>query len=104
MSDKTLSVIARLKAKEGKEAQLESALKAVLIPTRNEQGCVNYDLHVNSENPGEFFFYENWVSTCDLDRHLQSEHIVALKNKAAELLAEPAEIIRCWKVDSNSVA
>jgi quinol monooxygenase YgiN len=102
MSDKSLTVIARLKAKVGKEAQLESALRAVLTPTRNEHGCLNYDLHVNSENPGDFLFYENWISASDLDRHLKSDHIIALQNQTAELLAEPVEIIRCWKINNHS--
>ena len=28
--------------------------------TRSEQGCINYDLHQNNDNPAQFIFYENW--------------------------------------------
>lgn len=98
MSQKILSVIARIKAIPGKEKALESALRDLLEPTRLEEGCINYDLHVNADDSGEFFFYENWRSEADLIRHLESDHIRKLRQRAPELLAQETEIVRCWRV------
>jgi quinol monooxygenase YgiN len=34
-----------------------------LIPiTRAEEGCIQYDLHQDNEEPAHFLFYENWAS------------------------------------------
>ena len=70
-----LTVIAYMRAKPGKEDELRDALKALIEPTSKEQGYVNYDLHESVEDPGVFFFYENWNSAQDLDAHLQAPHL-----------------------------
>ena len=57
-----LTVIARMRAKPGKEQELRDALEALVEPTSTEKGYVNYDLHQGVEDPGWFFFYENWES------------------------------------------
>ena len=87
-----LSVVAELHAKAGKEEDLRRALLALIEPTRPEEGCVQYDLHVHTSNPGRFVFYENWVSKEHLDRHLASEHLKRFIALAADLLAEPPRI------------
>jgi quinol monooxygenase YgiN len=87
-----VTVIAYHRAKPGKERALRAALLAVCAPTRGERGCLNYDLHVSSNDPGLLVFHENWASQADLDAHLASPHIAAFRAIAPELLAEPANI------------
>ena len=89
---KTLTVIAILKAKPGKEAALRTELLNLVEITRQEPGCINYDLHVSTENPGHFAFHENWASKEQLDDHLARPHLVALGAKGPELFAEPPSI------------
>ncbi|MGH9778749.1 MAG: putative quinol monooxygenase, partial [Candidatus Acidiferrales bacterium] len=62
MAETTLTVVARIKAKPGQEARVREELHKLLAPTRAEQGCLNFDMHVSTENPGEFLFYENWTT------------------------------------------
>ena len=57
-----LTVVAELQAKPGKEEDLRRAVLALIEPTRQEDGCVQYDLHVHTSDPGRFVFYENWTS------------------------------------------
>jgi quinol monooxygenase YgiN len=87
-----LTVVAELHAKAGKEQDLRRALLALIEPTRPEEGCVQYDLHVHTEDPGRFIFFENWVSREHLDRHLASEHLTRFKALAGDLLSEPPRI------------
>ena len=65
-----LTVIAYMKAAPGKEDELRRELEALIEPTSQEDGFVNYDLHQHVEDPGAFFLYENWESDADLDAHL----------------------------------
>jgi quinol monooxygenase YgiN len=87
-----LTVVARLKAKPGREEEVKRTLLANVALTRAERGCIDYDLHQSHEDASLFLFYENWESQEDLDAHSRSAHIQALRARAGELLAEPAVI------------
>jgi quinol monooxygenase YgiN len=87
-----LTVVAEMKAKPGKEEALRAAVLALIEPTRKEEGCVQYDLHVHTSDPGRFVFYENWTSQETLARHAASPHLTEFGRISAELLAEPARV------------
>jgi quinol monooxygenase YgiN len=87
-----LTVVAEVKAKPGKEEELRATLLELIGPTRREDGCVQYDLHVHASDPGRFVFYENWTSQEALSRHAASAHVKALGEKLMDLAAEPARI------------
>lgn len=94
----TLTVVAVLKAKPGQETALRQELLALIPPTRQEPGCLNYDLHQAVDQPGHFLFHENWTSKQDLDDHLARPHLTAFLAKAGELLAEPPQITLWEKI------
>jgi quinol monooxygenase YgiN len=83
-----LTVIAYMKAAAGKEGELRAALEALIEPTSQEAGYVNYDLHEDVEHPGTFFFYENWESAEHLDAHLAAPHLVHFAGVMGDLLDE----------------
>ncbi len=87
-----VTVLALFKAKPGLEEEVRRELMALQGPTRSEEGCINYDLHRSKDDPSRFMFYENWKSQEDLDQHLQMPYLTAFREKAGELLAEPASI------------
>ena len=91
-----VTVIATFVAKRGKEAAAAAALQTLVAPTRAEHGCVNYDLHRAPDDPRKFLFHENWLSTADLQRHLQTAHIAAVRAKVAELFDE-GPTISLWE-------
>ena len=70
-----LTVVAEMQAKPGIEDALRRSVLALIEPTRREDGCVQYDLHVHTSDPSRFVFYENWASQEHLDRHAASEHL-----------------------------
>jgi quinol monooxygenase YgiN len=81
-----LTVIASMKAAPGKEAELKAELEALIEPTSQEDGYVNYDLHQGVEDPSTFFFYENWESAAQLDAHLATPHLVRFAGMIGDLL------------------
>jgi quinol monooxygenase YgiN len=95
---KTLTVVATIRAKPGKEAALRQELLALIPSTRKEPGCINYDLHQAVDNPAHFLFHENWTSKQHLDDHLARPHLQAFPAKAPELLAEPPQITLWEKI------
>ena len=93
MSEPLLTVVAEMLAKPGKEETLKAQLLAMVAETRKEDGCVQYDLHISTKEPGRFVFYENWTSEETLDRHLKTPHLTAFGKAAPELLAEPVRVL-----------
>jgi len=94
--DTTLTVVARIKAKPGQEARVREELRKLLAPTRAEQGCLNFDMHVSTENPGEFLFYENWTTEELWRAHINAPHIQSWLKLSEALCSEPVAI-SLWK-------
>ena len=46
--------------------------------TKQEQGCIAYDLYHDLKNKGHFVFIEEWLDRAALDAHVQSEHFQRL--------------------------
>ncbi len=93
---KTVTVIATFEARPGKEAELRNLLTSLITPTRQEPGCLNYDLHVAPEKPTQFLFHENWTTREALDTHLQSAHLQTVLPRVTELCVAPPAI-QLWE-------
>ena len=83
-----LTVVAYMRAAEGRTEDLRAALEALVPTIVEEAGCVTYDLHQGVEDPRFFTFYENWHSGEHLDAHLAAPHLVDFASKAGDLLDE----------------
>ncbi len=97
MTSEILTIIARARAKPGKEERAREILVALVAPTRLEDGCIDYDLHQSTEDPSLFVFYENWDNSAALDAHSKSPHIAHFLKICGESLVEPPVISR-WKL------
>lgn len=93
-----LTVVATLQAKPGKQEELKKALLALIGPTRQEAGCINYDLHQLPEDPTRFLFHENWTSRAHLDAHLQNTHLRELFPRLEALCVGLPEIVVWQKI------
>lgn len=72
-----LTILAQITAEPGKEALVRAELEKLVPITRAEAGCLQYDLHVDNENPGFFVFYENWESRELWQTHMNAAHLAA---------------------------
>lgn len=70
-----LTIVAHIEAHADKIELVKSALLKLIEPTRNEEGCINYDLHQDLERPEVFKFYENWESRELWQIHMDSQHL-----------------------------
>ncbi|MBP9865421.1 MAG: antibiotic biosynthesis monooxygenase [Candidatus Omnitrophica bacterium] len=87
-----LTVIAVIEAKRGCESRVKQALLGLIPATREEKGCVDYELHVQKNRKGSFLFYENWLTKSHLDKHLAMPHLKAFGEATQGLLAKPVSI------------
>ncbi|RJQ24781.1 MAG: antibiotic biosynthesis monooxygenase [Peptococcaceae bacterium] len=85
-----VTLIARLKAKPGKETILIGECVDIAREVREkEKGCLMYVPHVSIENPGEIVFIEKYESREAFDAHLQTAYFKALAEKLEDLLDGP---------------
>lgn len=82
---KPIIMTVNFQALPGKEAELREALTEVLAPTRLEDGCLFYDLHVAADDPSKFLFHESWESDAHHDAHDRTPHIQRLRGKIKDL-------------------
>ena len=92
MKSRSLTVVAHLRAKPGKEAEVRNELLSLVAPSRQDAGCLNYDLHQALDNSALFMFHENWTSKSHLDQHLAKPDLQAVLARVARLVAEPPQI------------
>ena len=52
-----------------------------------DEGCIQYDLHVNKEDPNTFVFIETWENEETLTLHAQAEHSLKFRAFAEGKLA-----------------
>jgi quinol monooxygenase YgiN len=88
------TVIGTIVAKPETREELQAILSGFVEPTRAEEGCINYDFHVDAADPCVFMFYENWRSKDDLDRHLAMPHLKPLFGRLDDLVARPVDVRR----------
>ncbi len=98
MNAKSLTVVAQIKAKPGKESQVRQELLSLVAPSRKDAGCLNYDLHQAVDNPTLFLFHENWTSKAHLDAHLQKPDLQAVLGRVGPMVAEPPQITLWEKI------
>lgn len=64
-------------------------LKKLVIETRKEKGCIQYELFEDNRNKGVFFIHENWESNDHLHNHQVSEHMMKFRDGISSLLERP---------------
>jgi quinol monooxygenase YgiN len=82
-----LTLVAFLRAKEGQQLLLEAELRALVAPTRKEEGCLQYDLHRGADHPGTFLFHEVWESREHHVAHTRTPHFLRWNARKDALLA-----------------
>jgi quinol monooxygenase YgiN len=92
MSDETIVLIARLKVMPDKIEQTRSAALAIVEPSRNEAGCLNYDIHQSIEDETVFLWHETWANKAAIDEHFATPFFQEFFAVVGEVAAEPPQI------------
>jgi quinol monooxygenase YgiN len=71
-----VTLVVHMKSRDGQELLLEAELRALIAPTRKEEGCLLYELHRSADAPGGFLFYEIWASREAHAAHLRTDHFL----------------------------
>lgn len=87
-----LIVKAILQARNGKEKELEEALRAMIPNVQKETGALIYALHRSQDHPGRFFYFEKYVDRGAFDFHVCTPYFKELASKLEILMDGAVDI------------
>lgn len=97
MANSNIHVLARVIGLPDKVDEVKTILLTLIEPTRQEVGCLRYELWQNQDDPTDFNWVEEWKNQASLDSHLSSSHFKKANSKLIPLLAtEP--VIRFYQL------
>ncbi|PYU80366.1 MAG: hypothetical protein DMG50_20320 [Acidobacteria bacterium] len=82
-----VTLIVILRAREGQETLLEAELRALVSPSRREEGCLTYNLHRAIDTPGALLLHEVWASREAHTEHAHTPHFLRWNARKDALLA-----------------
>src|SRR5262249_43688589 len=84
---KPFALLVTIKAKSGKEKELEAAFAPCIAGTKKEAGCLAYELNRDPDDPTTYVMFEKFKNVAALAAHLKLEHTTKLL-KALEPLTD----------------
>ena len=82
-----VTLVVTLRAKEGQHILLEAELRALIAPSRKEEGCLQFDLHGCTDQPGTFLLHEVWGAREHHTAHTRTPHFLRWNARKDALLA-----------------
>jgi quinol monooxygenase YgiN len=89
---KPFTMLVHLQVKDGTGAKFEAAFAKAIKATRQEKGCLAYDLNRDAKTPTRYVVYERWQNLAALEAHLQAAHFATLMTEIGDLLAAPPDV------------
>ena len=83
-----LTIVANIHANPDKIDLIKAELEKLIPITQEEDGCIQYDLHQDNEDPAHFMFYENWESREQWQVHMNAPHLAAYMKATEGAVAE----------------
>ena len=82
-----VTIVVLMRPRAGHEPFLEAELRALVAPTRKEEGCLQYDLHRAADGTGAFLLHEVWESREHHTAHTKTDHFLRWNARKDALLA-----------------
>ncbi|MET3106809.1 quinol monooxygenase YgiN [Oxalobacteraceae bacterium GrIS 2.11] len=92
MNDETIVLVARLKVKNGMVDAAKNAALALVPLSRQEAGCINYDVHQAIDDESVFVWHETWANQAALDEHFATTFFKEFFAGMGEMVVEPPVI------------
>lgn len=87
-------VFVRLHARQAEEHAVEEALREVMVPSREEEGCLSFHLFRSMRDVRLFYIHSRWADEAAFQKHADFEHTKHFLKKVDALLDQPREVSR----------
>ena len=89
-----LFIFARFHAREGCEDRLAETVREVIIPSRQEAGCLGIHGFRSIRDPRLFYIHSRWVDEAAFDRHADLPHTVEFIKRVEQPTEDPLDVTR----------
>lgn len=83
------NIIAYFHVKDGALEQVRALAEELVAKTRQEDGCVRYDMNRSLDDPNYLVMIESWRDAESLAAHGKSEHFTRLVPQIRALCEDP---------------
>lgn len=96
MSNGNYTVMIAGLAKSGMEDYVKRYLKQLMNHSRQDKGCLLYNIHQSLDNPSEFMVYMQWSSKDAFEQHNLKPEMQEFKRKLAKEMFEEQSPKTYW--------
>jgi quinol monooxygenase YgiN len=89
-----IGVVAKVTARPDKAAEMRAVVLKLAEHSREEDGCIRYDVLQSAVEPCVFVLVEEWASNAHLDAHNLTPYVHEAIMKATPLAAAPLDVGR----------
>ena len=93
-----IHVMARITVKPEFAAQARDIMGTLVHATRQEAGCLAYELFQRADAPHVFQTVEQWTDQAAADAHMSTAHVGAAIAAAGPMFALPPDILSFGKL------
>lgn len=94
--------ILHAQTKPDKAAEFEALFSGYVATSRSEEGCIEYHMLRDQQDPTLFIFYEIWQSTAHLNVHSALPHMASFFEKRMDYLVRDFDIRRVDMISPSS--
>ena len=92
-------IFARFHARPGQENGVETALRKVIPPTRQEPGCLSIHAFHSIRDERLFYIHSRWVDEAAFDSHIAQPHTVQFVEEVQPLIDHQLDPTRSNLID-----
>lgn len=94
-----IMLIAKNTVKQGKQQEFVALAKEMIAKTRQEAGCVYYDLVSDQNDDQIYYFIENYADEAAVAAHRASAYFQTIVPQLAQLRVKPSEVSTCTVIE-----
>ena len=89
-----LFIFARFHAQAGNENEVENAIRAVVVPTSREPGCLSIHAFRSDRDAQLFYVHARWLDEGAFERHIRLPHTKLFVETVEKLIDHPLDVTR----------
>jgi quinol monooxygenase YgiN len=88
-----VTLLVTVRVREDGRATVRDELRKVATATRQEDGCLIYEVHESPADPDRIIFYERWASPAHLARHQAQDFMARFAETATPYVLGELETV-----------
>lgn len=89
-----LFIFSRFHARAGNEDSVAEALRNVVIPSRQEAGCLSINAFRSTRDPRFFYIHSRWTNEDAFEHHARLPHTVRFLERVEPLIDHALDVTR----------